>query len=397
MTTTSTIRDDAGAVSVPLLASVFLVAAAIRIAVNNTIEFSRADESVYLLYTKALAAGQGYPHIVQMFLADPQMWVFPNPLRWAWLGATTLFGSISGDVSHHALATLSTFAGIAVVALTYWIARELFDPSVGGVAMMLAATSPLQLAMGRRALADEFFCMLVLASIAALLRMTSSAGRARIAWSVAWIVATTLAIATKEQFLFLYPAILLFWWLRRRNIVDLLLCAVPPFLFFAVFCLLARDVTSFFRITSIITGAMTAPYAEQYQNGPWFRLLIDSLAVAPLVTISTLAALIVIALRADTQSHVMKQLGVLVVAMFAVHALLSSQNLRYIVPVDSLARVLVAAFAVQELRTRSRVLFACVAVSAIVELKLFYEIFLVAKVYDPVTDALLRALKMLPR
>ena len=35
--------------------------------------------------------------------------------------------------------------------------------------------------------------------------------------------------------------------------------------------------------------------------------------------------------------------------------------------------------------------------NAVSELALFHEIFIVGQVYDPVTDNLLRALKMLPR
>jgi hypothetical protein len=277
------------------------------------------------------------------------------------------------------------------VGLTYWIARELFDERIALVATALAATSPLQLALGRRALVDEFFCAAVLASIAALLLY---AREKRWTWLVVWIAATTVAIAAKEQFLFLYPIVLLFWWLRTRELHWAWL--LPPFLFYAVFCVLARDVTSFFRIARIITSAMTAPYAEQYQSGPPHRLILDSLAIAPLVTAVMLAALVAIAIRRDVFPPALRHLAVLVAGILLVHAVLPSQNLRYIVSADSLVRIFVSGYLLTE-RRLERGLIAALVVNAAVELALFHRIFVTGQVYDPVTDNLLRALHMLPR
>ena len=379
-----------------LVAPLVLLAATIRIALNNVAEYSRADETIYLLYTKALVRGEGYARVVRMFLDDHALWVFPNPLRWSWLGATTLFCSLFGECTHRTLATLSTVAGIATVALSWWIARELFDGKVALIAGALVATSPLQLALGRRALADEFFCALFLASIAALLRCTSAGRPVRPHHYVSWILLTTLAIAAKEQLLFVYPVVLLFWWLRTRSLrwSVVAIWALPPFLFAAVYCVLARDVASFFRIADIITTSMTAPYAEQFQSGPPHRLIIDSLAIAPLITLLAIVALGSIALRPASFSRELRDLAVLAAGIVIVHALLPSQNLRYIAPADPLMRVLVAAFFAE---VSSRALVASLTLNAAVELFLFWRVFVVALVYDPVTDNLLRALKMLPR
>ena len=323
-----------------------------------------------------------------MFIDDPAMWVFPNPLRWSYLGATTLFCSLGG-CSYRTLATLSTLAGIAAVALTYWLGLQLFERKTALFAAALMATSPLQLALGRRALADEFFCAVVLASIVAMLAAArASPGpfaplrghplplRGRGALGVVWVVVTTLAFAAKEQFLLIYPVILLFWWLRERRLRWI--WALPPFLFFAVFCLLARDVTSFFRIARIVTSVMDAPYAAQYQSGPPYRLLIDFLLIAPLVTIAFIAA---------AWLRRREPLVVLAVGILVVHSLLSSKNLRYVVTADPLMRLAVASAFPRK---------TFLAVNAAIELTLFYIIFVMNNVYDPVTDTLLRAVKLHP-
>ena len=370
-----------------LLLPLLIIAGAIRIAVNNVVHFSRADETVYLLYARTLAGGDGYPKLIRMFIDDPGMWVFTNPLRWSYLGVAAFFSS-----SHHTLAVLSTLAGIAAVALTYWVARELFDEAVALTATALVATSPLQLALGRRALADEFFCAAVLASIATLLM---HARTRRIPWLAAWVITTTIAIAAKEQFLFIYPVVLLFWWLRTR-VIHWVAWVLPPFLFYAVFCLLARDFTSFARIARIITRAMTAPYAEQYQSGPPHRLILDSMALAPLVTIVALAALVAVALRRETFAPEARHLAALVAGILLVHAVLPSQNLRYIVSADPLLRILAGVYVIKE-GCSGRGLAGALGVNAVVELLLFYRVFLVGEVYDPVTAHVLRALEMLPR
>jgi 4-amino-4-deoxy-L-arabinose transferase-like glycosyltransferase len=400
-----------GETSPTLAAPLLILAAALRIAINDVTAFSRADETVYLLYAKALAAGSGYPSLIRMFIDDRGMWVLPNPLRWSYLGAAALATRAGGGATPHALATLSTLAGIVAVALTYVLGRQLFGEKVALIATTLAATSPLQLALGRRALADEFFCAAVLASLVTTHGyFRSTAPRPRAAWLAAWIATTTVAIAAKEQFLFLYPLLIAYWWMTTRaprwrdTMTSMLPLAwtLPPACFFAVFCILARDLTSFFRITGIITSAMTAPYAEQYQSGPPHRLLIDSMAVAPVVTMLFLAAIVMFALRRRSGviggewSREARLLGFLGGGMIAVHALLPSQNLRYIVCADPVVRLAVAAFLAFELRDRPRVAVALLAVNALIELLLFHRIFLTAAVYDPVTQELLHALRMLP-
>ncbi len=388
-----------------LVAPLLILAAAIRIAVDNVTTFSRADETVYLLYAKALAAGRGYPAVIRMFLGDRSLWVFPHPLRWSYLGAAALASSVSpgGDGGYRALATLSTISGIVAVALTYWIGRRLFGLPVALAATALAATSPLQLALGRRALSDEFFCALVLASMASLLLYLRAEGRGRVGWAAAWIGTATLTFAAKEQFLCIYPVVLLYWWLERRDsgrrglVRDAVLWALPPGLYFAVFCLLARDVMSFFRIARITTSVMRAPYAEALQSGPPHRLILDSLAVAPLVTMFFIAAAVMMALRPDTFPRELRRLALLAAGIMAVHAMVvPSQNLRYIVSADPFVRLVVAAFLVTELRERPRILLTALLVNAVVELTLFHDIFIAGAVYDPVTQNLLQALRMVP-
>lgn len=376
------------------LAAVLAIASALRLYINNIVQFmTQADEGTYFDYAQRLFnGGMGqYADLVHTYIGDRDMWLFPSPLRWSWIGASAIASGMAGECSYHVLATLSMLAGIASVALTWSIARELFDEHIALVAAALAATSPLQLALGRRALADEFFCALVLGSIAAILGYTRTK---RTAWLIAFVVFATLTFAAKEQFLLVYPLLLGFWWLRTRTIDarTLIAWALPGLLYFAVFCALAHDVTSFFTIARLTTSTIHAEYPEQYQNGAFHRVLIDLIALAPLVMLLAIATIGRLRNATSNERHLLALLG----AILFVHGMLSSKNVRYIIEADSLARIAAAVFLVSEIRSR-RWTTLLIAINAVIELAIFRAIFLIGGVYDPVTDELLRTLKMLPR
>jgi hypothetical protein len=175
---------------------------------------------------------------------------------------------------------------------------------------------------------------------------------------------------------------------------------LPPLLYAAVFSILARDLTSFLQITRVTTSTIGAPYAEQFQSGPPHRLLLDLLSLSPLATMLAIAVVISIAFRGAAFPPEARRLAFLAAGFVVVHALVPSQNVRYVATADALLRVLVGAFLWSELRDRKWAVPALATgllINALVEAKLFYTIFIAAQVYDPVTDNVLRALRMLPR
>jgi 4-amino-4-deoxy-L-arabinose transferase-like glycosyltransferase len=400
-------RENATPHNVVAVALVLLFAAALRFYWNDVqTYFPLADEGRYLADVQILVERgiASYPAIVNGFLDNSARWVYPNPLRWGYLGVAALFCGITHDLSFRALATLSTMAGILSVLLTYLIGAELLErpAAIAGAALM--ATSPLQLALGRRALADELFCLAFLLSIFTLLRhlREEDAGK-RARWLIGWIVATTFAIAVKEQFLMVYPIVLLFWWLRggRRFTPRLVMMWVlPPLLYFSTFCLLSASLTKFFRVAWIITSVMGAPYASQYQSGPPHRILIDFLAIAPIVTIVAIVAAAFLTLQLVHREEGEWQLMILLAGILALHALLPSKNLRYLIEADPLFRLLAASFVWKQIRARGLgwpTTIAALGLNGAAELALFVTIFIRGGVYDPVTDTVLRALEMLPR
>jgi len=387
-------------------AALFVViafSAALRLWLNDVVQYSPADEAVYAGYTRTLVERgfvSGYPEITRAFLHEPQRWVYPSPLRWGYFGLATVTASLFGSAQPHALAWLSTLAGILVVPLVFILGRRLFGTRAALLGAAFTAVSPIELALGRRALQDEVFCLAVLAAVTLLIACVDRRDAAVPARRViAAVAAMTLAFAVKESFLYLYPALLALFFvfrkpreLRWRHAAIFL---VPPAAYFAGFSLLARSGADFFRLGRIVTSAMSAPYVMQYQAGPPHRLLVDMLVTAPLVSIVGGAAVVLVALGRERGKE-LRALALMVAAAVLVFAVVPSKNLRFIVMVDPLLRLLAAGMIASAARC-GPVLTAVAAANASIELELFYAIFVSRGVYDPVTQTLLEAVGALPR
>jgi hypothetical protein len=346
-----------------LLVAIVAAAAALRVYFNNAVTWSRADERVYTDYSRFLL-DHSYRELVRQFLDDSSRWVYPNPLRWGYFLLTSLSCRMAGHCDERLLAWLSTAAGVACVWLTFRLGETLVSRPVGLWAAALTIASPLQLALGRRALQDELFCAVVLLSFIAL-------AEKRLYLSLA---AITLALAIKETFFLLYPALFLIAY-RKWEKPRLLFLFIPPFLYFFIFVILSGSPGDFFHILSTVAGASGAPYAAQYQAGPPHRILLDLFTLSPLITILAISAI-----RLDLLSEI-------TILLMLVFAITPSKNVRYAIMIDPLLRILAAS-------TRIRwFFFAAVAVA---DLWLFCAVFIRAQIYDPVSDNLLRALRVIP-
>src|SRR5271157_5572721 len=106
---------------------VLVVGAALRVGLNNVTEYSPADEQVYVeLSSWLIANGWGqFPILCQNYLDHPDLWDYPDPLRWGYLGLASLTCRAAGHCDPRALSWLSTAAGVLSLLLTFLLGREL--------------------------------------------------------------------------------------------------------------------------------------------------------------------------------------------------------------------------------------------------------------------------------
>jgi 4-amino-4-deoxy-L-arabinose transferase-like glycosyltransferase len=379
-----------------LAVAIFAAAALLRLLWNDVPRFVAADEAVYANSTSQLTQYgffDSYPRMVAAFTNDPRLALYPSPLRYGYFAMATIASHVAG-AGPHTLASLSTLCGILVVPLLFLLALRLFDAQTALIAAAFVAVSCIELALGRRALQDEVVCLFILLALTTLMLALEDD---RFVLQCAVIAAFTVAFSLKESFLLLYPALLsvLFCYCKPRQLRlrHAMMFLLPPLFYYLGFCVLTRDLTSFFVVGRITTSTIGAPYALQFQSGPPHRPLFDLFVTAPLVSIlaSTAAVIMMMDKSANRRERALVMFVLVAMALFCI---LPSKNLRYAMVLDP-AVCLLAAWLIAK-RVSVRTAIGVVLANAVIEVELFYRIFLRGGVYDPVTQALLAAVGAVP-
>lgn len=389
---------------------VMAAAAFFRIQFHNVAEYSRADELTYTNYATAIFSGglSAYPTLIETYLNDPGVWLFPHPARWGYILLTGGWTRLLGNADTRALATLSTIAGILSVFLTYLIGVEFLSRRAALLAAALSVTSPLQLAMGRRALQEEVHCGLILLSFWLFVRLLKEdRNRQSMALLVLSILSLTATLAVKESTIFVLPmflvtALLLRGWegLFSRTAPVLIL---PFFLYIAGFAVLGGTLAQFYQIIQIVqgSGVLDNPYVPAYQSGPPHRVLIDFMTLAPVVCLIAVAGFGRLSAVPPQTQRPAVVLAAATATLLFVFCILPSKNIRNFTMGDPFIR-LFAAWGANDYAERwrewgSTILVSVTILSGAVELWIFQTVFLKGGIYDPVTYQLLKALEMIPR
>jgi 4-amino-4-deoxy-L-arabinose transferase-like glycosyltransferase len=395
-----------GTLSLVLLL-VLLVGTVLRVEWNDVSRYSSGDELIYRDYTRFLVTNgwSAYPILVAVYLATPAIWISPPPLRYGYFGILTAACRAAGQCEQRTVAWVATLAGILMIPLAYAIGLHFFDQPTGLLAAALVATSPLQLALGRRALQDEPSALFAVAAVAAILWARDDAPRPWLTLlrTTAALVLSAFALAVKESFLLFYPALLAAYALgirtrgfRRR---DLVLFLAPPLVYFAGFVLTSQSVWDFFTIARRLVGSLEGnTYVLENEGGPPHRPLFDFFVLSPTVCVLATAALAFVVARPGEAPPGPKRFSILLVGLFVVYGFVS-KNLRFFAGADTLLRLLAAwALWAHLVPRRWRVpgTILVVLLSGLSELLLFHRVFIRGAVYDPVAVELLRTLGVLP-
>ena len=388
-----------------LLLVVLLVGAALRLSANDVRIFSRADETHYLLVAQRLAAHPiaGYAAAAQAFIDDPTMWVVPSLQRWGYFLTAGVTCRVFAPCSYHTLTWLSTLGGIAAMLLTWLFGRRLVGVAPALLGTALVAVSPLQLALGRRALTDEIVCATVLAALWAILRVLDAPRAQKAGRLVATAVALgALSLSFKETFGLYAPGLFALWlwrWKRRGGLVrtDLLLL-LTPLPYYLGYCLLTRSLTQHFEMMRITYSALATDYNLQFQSGPLHRYLIDLVALSPLPMLLAIAGAAALPLLRGEDNDGPAQLAVLSGLSLLTFALVS-MNLRFVPAIESMLCLLAAWYLLRvtrPLRSRNAVLAVALGAVVISDLWIFERVFIERGVYDPSASEILKALDCIP-
>jgi 4-amino-4-deoxy-L-arabinose transferase-like glycosyltransferase len=161
---------------------------------------------------------------------------------------------------------LLAVVGTAACGLVYFLGRELFDPSIGLIACLLAAISPVFIVFSVLLLSETFFALGLLASLLAFVRLIrtetdpAASGNARRRTLVAAIAGFLAAVATliRPTWFLVAPAFATGYLLapgnRKQRLVPALLLLATFALGMAPWAIRNQQVTGHFVATTLWVG-----------------------------------------------------------------------------------------------------------------------------------------------
>ncbi len=390
------------------LGVLLLFATLLRWRIHGGVTFTPWDETWYLNWANAVAYDgiAGFRASVRLWLDTG--WFVPRPTRWGHVLLGAAACRLGGSCGFEQLAALSMLAGVVAVGATYLLAATLIARPAAVLAASFTAVSALDLGLGRRAMQDE---VVLATALLALYAVARSAQRPA-SWrgTLATILALTVALAVKESFVVMLPVVLVLRWSAERPLritaTDVALVTVPPLLFLGGLFVLSGN--GLFReavsqlVTQTVVGTQAGSPVSTVQGGPPWRLLVDLIALNPIVTAAALGGLgAVVSLR-----RVDGERGAVVlaaaIALSTVALALGTRNARIWVTLNALHAILAAwvFWRVIERRVpRWRwTAIACIAaINALVCVSIYRRVFGAHPgEADAVTLTVLRGLGMIP-
>lgn len=358
------------------------------------------DERAYVVFAQTLdkAGISGLRQWLHDYSTNEQLQRSPLFLRIGFIVPAMLTCKVLGGFNVDNLAWLSFACGVALVVLGARFAEDLGGRKMSILCGILLITSPLALGLSRRATQDSFVALVTLAC----LYWFDRCWRRRVALDlVVFGVVLCSAFLTKETTLLLYPlmgvaAAYYFRAMKLRAspwlVLPLIAAPIVYGLMEIAICGGAGNFINTYRTYAALQH--TLEYTTRYEQGPWFRYLLDLFALSPLVFVAGIVGFS--ASESDSARHGRN----LALIYFAGSALVLSQmpvvNVRLLLFADAFVRFAAAAgityvAAKSGQRWSARILYATIGVVALSDAFQFYQVFVAGNVYSPTTYLLLRA------
>jgi 4-amino-4-deoxy-L-arabinose transferase-like glycosyltransferase len=381
----------------PLL---LIVAVAARAPTMFGVKRTGWDERVYVVFAQTLdkAGISGIRQWLHDYPTNEQLQKSPLFLRVGFIVPAMLVCKVLGGFNPDSLAWLSFACGVALVLLGARFVDDLAGRKMSILCGILLISSPLATALSRRATQDSFATLLTVAC----LYLFDRCWRRRSALDLIGLgFGLCLAFLTKETTLLLYPligvaAVYYFRAMELRASPLLLLPLIAaPIVYLMVEIGICGGIGNFigtYRLYASVQQSLD--YTVHYEKGPWFRYLLDFLAIAPLTFIAAIVGFSV------PHNDPLRHGRNLALIYFAGAVLLFGQmpvvNVRLLLFADMFVRFAAAA-GITYLATKvvsawsARVLYLGIALLVMTDAFQFYQVFVVGNVYSPTTFLMLRA------
>jgi 4-amino-4-deoxy-L-arabinose transferase-like glycosyltransferase len=363
------------------------------------------DEGLYRTYVNALIQGglSSYPDMAEDYVhlqATMNKVILP-PVRFLYIFTAYVWHSCFGTEALSSLTQVSSVFSVLALILSLSFAWRLAGNSSALGVTALMGVAPTQIHMSQHALIDGFFAFWALACLWLLWENLRAPGNWR--WLLAYAVALSLLVLTKENSFFVWCAlvagIIANRWLQFGTVKRELLLAtiVGPLLGVVVLVFLTGGLDNLIATYRLLVSkASQMPYAILTGDGPWYRYLVDLLLVSPVILIFALGAIF----RLDRTKKPELFMSIFIAGSYLVMCNVKyGMNLRYASMWDMPLRLLAFSSLVGLVaplgRYRNIALGIAVALICAVELRQYYILAVQYPLYELITHDLMRALHIL--
>lgn len=363
------------------------------------------DEHNYATYVeKAVKYGlTNYGRVADEYIASQvnQHDAIVPATRIGFIWPAAVLARIGGIDPLHAVRVVSSTAAILLL-----LATAIMGYRFGGARQMLTVTTlmavaPLQVFLAQRALGDGYFALLAILSAWFFLEaMQAPESRG---WLVAFGASFFLLVLTKENAAFVCIALVATWIcfvlgrVGRPNFALLPVAFVAGAAAVMVLASLLGGLSewmTFYRLYSAKSASI--PYVIQFQDGAWYRYLVDFTVLSPGIVALVFGRVFKIDKESRADLFWALFLGFSFLAMSTVRY---GMNLRFAAYWDEPLRWLAASqliiFGARfSSRWRNIALIVAVIILVTIDLAQYRRFFVRAEIYDPVSSHLLRESKL---
>lgn len=364
-----------------------------------------ADEGYYFKYAVYISEHgfSGFNALFNAYLANARDWVFPSPLRIAYISFSALWLKAFGAAFIN-LAYFSLFCFALFLMVNFYFSSRYMGYRLSLLLLILLSFSPLNLSMSRRCLAES--CLLLFSSSALWLFLEALRKRST-GKLLAFAVIYSLSVLVKESaFLLLIFFAACHLWLRyfvKRAVPlkEIFWIYLAPCLILTALYLKLGVLAQILPMAKIILESPGLnPYAVIFGSGSWLRYIIDYLLLSPAVALLAIAFIIVSCVRDDLRREWVWFFLLYFGINFAIFNFFT-KNLRYVMMLDLPLRIF-ALLMLEEITRRffpqkqvlaMFILVAAIAASGYLR---FNHFFVAQGIYDPVSFFLLKAERIIP-
>ncbi len=366
--------------------------------------FQDSDEVYYLHYAKEVLKGglPAFKALLTSYLTDTNYWGYPTPLRFGFIILSAFSCGLFG-ASFLSIVLVSIIFLFATVFITYIFFRKIIGLDASFLTGLLFLSSPLAIALSRRALPDSVSNFFLIAAVIFQIDYFINGCKLWKRWCVA--AALLLALMTREtNILFIFPlAVSTFAFLSTKDLKEILkswviMYIVPVMALIIIYQFLFGDITGPFRALFFSSSVKCNNYVINFQSGPWFRYLIDFILISPWVAI--LGFYYTVNAFVNRKKPWELSMALFVISTIFIFSFFS-KNIRYISILDYPLRIFTALTLLSiTILDRKNVLFLIVLSVAIFisffDLINFFRLFVWGGIYDPVSFRFLLFWKLIP-